>query len=226
MPEKLKEFNKFLNSIDLKKYREKYSKIKTVELDLPKNIQCIRKCYEFYWDKFKLVSFEKFYENHTETIKNVLEDFRIKSFFSEDTFYMGYPARMYRTWASLLTQIQGGFVADAIYKKVNMSAELDYSGIDMQIYFNDNKYINLQIKKESLSREIRVPKKIKNRSKQEIINITYEVPGKDRFLKNGDERLPFKRWKEKWGKKLDILDNGFVIFLPQMFDENNFLIKK
>ena len=50
---------------------------------------------------------------------------------------------MYRTWASLLTQIQGGFVANSIYKKVLMSADLDYSGIDMQIYFNDDKYVNL-----------------------------------------------------------------------------------
>jgi hypothetical protein len=221
MSEKLEQFNKFLKNIDLKKYREKYSKIKTVELDLPKKIQCIEKCYEFYWDKFELINFETFYENHKNSIKSELEDFRKKSFFSEDTFYLGFPARMYRTWASLLTQIQGGFVANSIYKKVLMSADLDYSGIDMQIYYNDDTYVNLQIKKESLSREVRVPKKIKNKRKQEIINITYQVPGNISLTLKGEERKPVKDWKNKWGKKLDILDNGFVIFLPEMFEKNN-----
>jgi len=101
-----------------------------------------------------------------------------------------------------------------------MSADLDYSGIDMRIYFNDDKYVNLQIKKESLSREVRVPKKIKKR-KQEIINITYEVPRDTSLTLKGEERKPVKDWKKKWGKKLDILDNGFVIFLPEMFEKNN-----
>ena len=27
--------------------------------------------------------------------------------------------------------------------------------------------------------------------------------------------------KNKWGGELDILDNGFVIFLPEMFEKNN-----
>ena len=102
-----------------------------------------------------------------------------------------------------------------------MSADLDYSGIDMQIYYNDDTYVNLQIKKESLSREVRVPKKIKNKRKQEIINITYQVPGNISLTLKGEERKPVKDWKNKWEKKLDILDNGFVIFLPEMFEKNN-----
>ena len=43
MSEKLEQFNIFLKNIDLKNYREKYSKIKTVELDLPKKIKNKRK---------------------------------------------------------------------------------------------------------------------------------------------------------------------------------------
>ena len=224
MKSKLSEFNKFLKEIDLNKYREKYSKIKTVELDLPKNIQCISKCYEYYWQNFELLSFENFYEKHRDSIKDELEDFRKKSFFSYETFYMGYPARIYRTWASLITQIQGGYVASLIYHKVNMSADLDYSGIDFQIYFNDKDYINIQIKKETLSREARIPKKIQNKKKQEIINIFYEVLSGNKYLLNGEESKPYKRWKERYEDKLEILDNGFVIFKPKMFDKANFKV--
>tara|TARA_B100000989_G_C19467810_1_gene439194 strand:- start:162 stop:839 length:678 start_codon:yes stop_codon:yes gene_type:complete len=224
MTDKLLEFNKFLKDVDLKKYREKYSKIKTVELDLPKNIQCIRKCYEYYWEKFELLSFEKFYEKHLDAIKDELENFRKKSFFSHETFYLGYPARMYRTWASLITQIQGGYVASSIHHKVNMSADLDYSGIDFQIYFNDEDFINIQIKKETLSREARIPKKIQNKRKQEIINISYEVLSGNKHLVNGEESKPYKRWKERYKNKLEILENGFVIFKPNMFDKANFKV--
>ena len=78
--------------------------------------------------------------------------------FSVETFYRGLPARIYRTWASLLTQIQGGYAAEEIYgeKNVVMSAELDYQGIDMKFIYKKEE-INIQIKKETLSREVRMP---------------------------------------------------------------------
>ena len=65
------------------------------------------------------------------------------------------PARIYRTWASLLTQIQGGYVAATMYRRVDMSADLDYAGIDMRIVVDDAQSINVQVKKETMSREVR-----------------------------------------------------------------------
>lgn len=47
----LKEFEKFLLSLNLKEYREKYTKYKTVELNLAKKILPLRHIYKEYWHK-------------------------------------------------------------------------------------------------------------------------------------------------------------------------------
>lgn len=216
MKEKLVKFNSFLSGIDLDKYRDKYSKIKLVELDLPRNIQALNLMYKYYWKEFNLLDYTDFYSAYSSSLKNELEEFRIEQMFSEETFYRGLPARIYRTWASLLTQIQGGYVASSIYPKVDMSEELDRSGIDIEITTANNQCINIQIKKESFSREVRAPWKILKKDK-EITTITYEVI-KDKLLtKTGKESKPYKDWSIKWKDKLQKLDNGFIIFLPEMF---------
>jgi hypothetical protein len=46
----VEKFEKFLESVDLKSYRKKYSRIKIVEMDLPKDIQAIELLYKVYWD--------------------------------------------------------------------------------------------------------------------------------------------------------------------------------
>ena len=57
----LKTINTFLGGIDLAKYREKYSRIKLVELDLDRNIQAIRHLYREYWERRgKFPSYEDF----------------------------------------------------------------------------------------------------------------------------------------------------------------------
>ncbi len=211
-------FNQFLLTIDLARYREKYRHIKLVELNLPKNIQAICHLYQEYWKRRKnFPSFEKFYEIYSQDLSNELEAFRKKTMFSVETFYRGLPARIYRTWASLLTQIQGGYAAEEIYGNQNviMSAELDYQGIDMK-FIHKKEEVNIQIKKESMSKEIRAPwQHIKKNNK--IINITYEIPISSPKKKNGEPRKPFTDWQEKWDGKLERLNNGFIIFKPQMF---------
>ncbi len=215
---KLEEFNQFLSKIDLKKYRDKYSKIKLVELDLPRDIQAIPFLYKHYWEEFKLLDYDDFYQNYMTSLERKLEEFRRRQMFSEETFYRGLPARIYRTWASLLTQIQGGYVAQSIYPRVEMSAELDYNGIDMRIYpeGNPESYINIQIKKETVSREVRTAWVGLKRGEQ-ITNITYEVTPYSSLTPTGKECMPYKRWQERWKNKLIKLDNGFIIFLPEMF---------
>ena len=88
--------------------------------------------------------------------------------FSKETFYRGLPAGIYRIWASLLTQIQAGYVAKSMYPKVEMSADLDYKGVDIRIFIDQKKaeYINIQIKKESVSREVRQPWKKHNKPRR------------------------------------------------------------
>jgi len=58
---KLRQFTKFLKTIDLKRYRKEYASIKIVEMDLPKDVQAIVLLYRVYWDEKKFLSFEEFY---------------------------------------------------------------------------------------------------------------------------------------------------------------------
>ena len=222
---KLKSFNDFLSKVNLNKYRDKYSKIKLVELDMPRNIQAIKSLYENYWDNFNLLHYEDFYKSYSTGLVNELEEFRVKTMFSEETFYRGLPARIYRTWASLLTQIQGGYVANTMYPKVEMSTELDYKGIDIRIYTkrNTDDYINIQIKKTSLSREVRSPW-TGLKGGEPVTNIIYEVTSSKPNTPTGRRSIPYKRWEESWKGKLAKLDNGFVIFLPDMFALDNITV--
>lgn len=218
----LERFEEFLSGIELDRYREKYSPIKLVELDLPKGIQALTHIYKLYWDRRdSFFNFERFYDLYSRDLSGELEQFRIKTRFSEETFYLGLPARIYRTWASLLTQIQAGYVAESVFGNgsVKMSAGLDWQGIDICIN-RDGREVNVQIKKETLSREVRLPHPVTRKNKQ-IINLEYEVPGCDPLTPTGKESQRFKRWKEKWDGKLERLDNGFIIFRPGMFGDRD-----
>lgn len=221
----LETMNAFLGGGDLTKYREKYSRIKLVELDLDRGIQALRHLYREYWERrAQFPSYERFYEMYSSDLRRELEEFRREKMFSEETFYRGLPARIYRTWASLLTQIQGGYAAEEIYGRgnVEMNADLDYRGIDMRIR-HGGEFVSIQIKKETMSREVRAPWQ-KLRQRERIVIITYEVPAGDIWTKAGELRKPFTDWRKKWERKLRRLDNGFIVFLPDMFAPEHIIV--
>ena len=223
----LDKMNTFLESIDLKKYRKKYSHIKLVELDLDRNIQALHHLYDEYWTKRdNFPSYDEFYEKYSRDLEDKLEAFRLNKMFSYDTFHLGLPARIYRTWASLLTQIQGGYAAEELYGRgnVQMSEPLDRRGIDIQI-LDGNETFNIQIKKESISREVRAPWQ-RTRYKEKITVVSYKVPGCDPITpKKREPSIPFQKWSNKWRGKLCRLDNGFIVFLPDMFKRDNIRVR-
>ena len=198
----LEEFEKFLQSVNLKSYREQYRHIKLVEMDLPKEVQAINMLYKVYWDQKKFFSFEDFYK---------------------DCFYRGLPARIYRTWASIITQIHAGYVAESVFCEgtVAMSGELDHQGADFQVRYK-GKILNYQVKKKSFSGEVRRGKGgVKNKIEGQFIDINYEVPSSDYFenpkKKDGEYKLPYKRFKEN--RELKRFSNGFVVFALYAFEQ-------
>lgn len=218
----LEKFDIFLQKIDLKAYREKYRPIVLVEMDLPKEIHAIDLLYQIYWDKRNFINFDEFYIQYLKTYKNKIDGFRKKITMCKDCFYRGLPARIYRTWASIITQIHAGYVAESVFgeKTVKMSGELDHKGADFQVEYQ-GKILNYQVKKKSLGREVRQDKpKSKNPLPGEFIDIKYEVPSSDYFenpkKKNGEYKLPYKRFKEN--KELKRFPNGFVVFTPYAFE--------
>lgn len=217
----LEKLEKFLQSVDLNAYREKYRPIKIVEMDLPKEIQAIGMLYKIYWDQKKFLSFEDFYQEYLDIHKKDIEAFRQKVTMCKNCFYRGLPARIYRTWASIITQIHAGYVAESVFGDgtVAMSAELDRQGADFQVVYRE-KTLNYQVKKKSLGREVRQEKpKSKNPLPGEFIDIKYEVPSDDYFKnpkkKDGAYKLPYKRFCDN--KELKRFPNGFVVFTPYTF---------
>lgn len=230
MTKLLEKFNNFLLSVDLRAYREKYRPIKIVEMDLPKEIQAISMLYEIYWEKKKFLVFEEFYKEYFEKHKKQINNFQKKTGMCETCFKKGLPARIYRTWASIITQIHAGYVAESVFgeNSVRMSEELDHKGADFQVTYRD-KILNYQVKKKSLGREVRQEKpKSKNPLPGEFLDIKYEVPSEDYFInpkkKDGTYKLPYKRFNDN--KELKRLSNGFVVFTPYVFEKKKTEIDK
>ena len=229
-------FTEFLAGVDLQAYKDLYSKIKTVEMDLPRNIQALDTIYQVYWDKESItdknclpLSFDEFYDVYYKNTAPYIEEFWDKTGFEKkcSCFKNGLKARIYRTWASLITQIHAGYVAESVFglDSVEMNAGLDHRGVDMLIHYKSND-IKIQIKKESKRPEIaRMHAGIDDSS--DIFNIWYIVPSPYDYdnpyytirSRAGELRDCNKQFK-KFNKDgtLDRLDNGFVIFTTKEFE--------
>lgn len=232
---KLSDFNTFLQSIDLQKYKDEYSYIKTVEMDLPKNIQALNTIYKVYWDKENeardhVLSFDEFYDVYYNNCKEAINTFWDKSGFEKGCacFQNGLKARIYRTWASLITQIHAGYVAESVFGEGNieMSTDLDHKGIDILAHYNNND-IKIQIKKDSKRPEI-ARMHVSDPKSKNIYNIWYIVPSphdyenpyysiKARQGELRDSVKPFTKYNKENGT-LDRLNNGFVIFTTKEFE--------
>lgn len=215
----LEKFEKFLKTVDLQGYRKQYSRIKIVEMDLSKDIQAIELLYKVYWSERKFLSFDDFYERYLKEKKKSLEKFRLKSTMCKDCFYRGLKARIYRTWAGLITQIHAGYVAESVFGDgtVSMSAELDSQGADIRVEYRGH-FLNYQVKKTSHSGVMsRRPLPRKSKLKGEPIDIKYEVPNilSNPKTKKGEFRKPYLRFLED--KRTRAFDNGFVVFTPDTF---------
>lgn len=230
------QITEFVKSINLDEYRKKYSKIKTVEMDLPKKIQALNTIYDIYWKNIynfdKPLSFDDYYKVYFNSCKNDIKEFWNNSGFGTDCdcFPRGLEARIYRTWASLLTQIHAGFVAEKFFgdNTVTMGTDLDHKNIDMLI--NSLKYgeIKVQIKKETHRPEF-ARRQERNKDENGIFPIWYVVPNLKHYKeqpnylvgsRKGELRDSLKEFT-KFNKDgtLEMLDNGFVIFTPEAFSQ-------
>ena len=224
----LKKFEKFLESVDLAGYRKKYSRIKIVEMDLSKEIQAIELLYKVYWEEKNFLSFEDFYKRYLKEKAKQLEKFRRDVTMCKDCFYRGLEARIYRTWAGIITQIHAGYVAESVFGdgSVSMSAELDSQGADIRVEYKGH-FLNYQVKKTSYSGvKSGRPLPRKGKLKGEAIDIKYEVPVSlsDPKTKKGEFRKPYLRFLGD--KRTKALSNGFVVFTRLAFEPKKLEIDK
>jgi len=234
--EGLKKFRDFLGSIPLDKYREELKEIKWVEQNLPKEILPLASIFKYYWEERKFLEFDVWFEtfwreiNTTPESKKALEEFKRyffnKSLEEDGWFKKGFKARMYRTWVSVLTQLDFCYMFEYVCDKegknlkLECNAELDAKGIDAKV--ND---IGFQVAKISQRKEARTVG-----GKKTIITIPYAVFNIEEF----ERRITSPRVKDKSGyqkalksfhKYFILLKNGFVVFneeyLKQIIDNIN-----
>ena len=225
----LERFEDFLSTIDLAAYRGMYGKIKIVEQDMPQQVQALAVLYQEYWtNRGPWPDFPDFFDVYTSSLKAELEEWRLATGYvcshnssCSEIFCRGLEARIYRTWASILTQIQGAYVAETIYGfgNVSMNVKEDRQGKDLVIRYND-KEIPIQIKKMPYGRSLRSVGWSKDNS---FVEIPYEVIDKAPLTPTGRVCIPYRRWEQKWGDRLKRLDNGFIVFCPPMFQPQNLL---
>lgn len=241
-PPEYKDFLDFLQTIPLAAYREKYSSCKTVEQDLPKEIQILKLIYVIYWEQKDFLLFDGFYSRYLNIYKKEIESYRQKIGFTSalskkadkgaaDAFHRGLEARMYRTWVSILTQIQAAYEAETVFGKdaVSMSEELDRGEkVDFRIKYRGYT-LDYQVKKESQRKEaLRVEREEDTTEKHIKQKIVYRVahfktiqnPYKQRKNKNGEREYLVDYIRNVLeATHLKYLSNGFATFNSNIFQK-------
>lgn len=224
LSENLEKFRKFLETIPLEKYREEFKNVKWVEQDLPNELLPIDSIFKYYWEDKNFLSFEEWFEifwdniHRNEKSKEALKKFKSyyfnKSIDENGWFKRGFKARIYRTWISVLTQLDFCYTFEYVNSKLNKSltidcdAELDLKGVDARV-----NNVEFQIKKISHRKEaIRGASKRKN-----FVQVPYAVFDIRQIEEKANN--PRTRNREKYQNMLDtfhryfeILKNGFVVF--------------
>ncbi len=222
----LKEFEAFLASIPLADYRRKLEPIKTVEQDLPKELNPLPAIYDNYWvnSPGKFPNFEDFFERWWTEHSRPLLTFIRKYFWgcSLEFVHLGFKARLYRTLISVLTQFHFAYSWLAYCQlPLDASAELDTGGIDALVHC-EGKAIALQVKKETYRAEARERGRFFRREIPVtlVVEIPYTVVSPDEWqqrvikarkqeTRQRGEMFAFLAEKlERW------LPNGFVVFQP------------
>jgi hypothetical protein len=222
-----KDFLIFLENINLIEYRKKFSGYRAVEENLPKNIQILSLIYETYWNQRNFLSFDDFFDLFFKEKENDLRNYNKKRN-NEDPdadnpsvfklFLKNFKARQYRTWASIIAQIQLGLLLEEKYleKKIEMSQELDNSGVDIRIVdkIDETDIIDLGLKKETKRKDINT----KTSEKEGVKSIKYFVPKFDDIInnkkKNGEFKKPYNDFMKD--ETLSVLKNGFIIFTEKI----------
>lgn len=223
----LRDFEAFLSSIPLERYRAELLPTKTVEQDLPRELNPLPDIYQVYWieesqafptyDAF----FDQWWTNHLEPLDRFISQYFWGC--SYDFVRRGFRARLYRTLISVLTQFHLGYMWKAVCNlPLSASAELDMRGIDALVDCGNVK-VALQVKKETYRAEAREGGRFRQRIPH--ADMVIEVPYTLSDPKHWERRLARARTEEtehryalfgflatefqRW------LPNGFVVFTRQ-----------
>ena len=225
----IEQYRKFLESIPMAKYREELKDIKWVEQDLVHILFPLASIFENYWEKQNFLNFEEWFNKfwteinikYAQKLSELKELVRAHRKFYEDKingdldnkFFLGFKARMYRTWISVLTQLDFCYLFELIGARdektlqLECNAELDAKGIDARV-----NNVGFQIAKISQRKEA-----LKIVRKRRVITIPYAVFDLAEFQRLSQsprvkDKDGYKKAINSFNKYFLCLNNGFVVF--------------
>lgn len=220
----LSAFERFLESIPLDLYRKELMSVKTVEQDLPPELNPLPAVYSAFWveEPVRFPNYEEFFDGWWKEHLEPLDTFIRRYFWgcSHEFVFQGFKARLYRTWISVLTQFHFGYSWRAYCTlPLEASAELDMRGIDGLVRCGDAT-VALQIKKETYRSEARGPGRFARRkvTVDWVLEVPYTIARVDEWRTKVDKARTSET-RESYGLLMFLaeemqrwLTNGFVVF--------------
>lgn len=220
-------FRNFLKEIPLKDYRKESQEVKWVEQDLPKELLPLDSIFKYYWHDRNFLNFEEWFDafwkeiNTNEEKREALRKFKKYNFNKDleenDWFKKGFKMRMWRTWISVLTQLDFCYLFEYLCAQENRNlilecnAELDKKGIDAKV--GD---VNFQVGKISYRPESR---RVSLRKIENLVTVPYLVVDKQELKRKIESKRVKEENKKHYEKLLEIFDkyfiqmeNGFIVF--------------
>ncbi|BDG19779.1 type-2 restriction enzyme TthHB8I [Thermus thermophilus] len=218
----LEAFEDFLKCLDLESYQEKYRPIKTVEQDLPRELNPLPDLYDHYWkpngNTLHFPDFETFFDQWWEKRLRPLNEFIRKYFWgcSYEFVRLGLEARLYRTAVSIWTQFHFCYRWNASCGfPLTATPELDAQGVDALIQVGGHQ-AGIQIKKETYRSEARGDNRFLRKLKNfALLEVPYTLQSLEEILKRAERARTKKETHLLWARvahHLGRLPNGFVIF--------------
>ena len=226
----LQSYRKFLESIPLDKYRGKLKDVKWVEQDLYPELLPLGSIFRNYWHEQNFLDFESWFEQFWEELHSnpaslvPLKHFK-KYYFDKDNdgwFKLGFKARMYRTWVSVLTQLDFCYIFLYVCEKqgkhlrLEANAELDAKGVDLRVG-----QLDFQVAKITHRKEARP-----SGAEKKKIAIPYAVYNVDEYVRlshsprvSPANRTKYRNSLQAFHKYFIYLKNGFVVFSELYVDQ-------
>ncbi len=216
-------FERFIAGLDLEYYQQKYRHIKTVEQDLPKELNPLPDLYEHYWKppegNSTFLSFEDFFECWWKKRLQPLDEFIRKYFWgcSYQFVRLGLEARLYRTAVSIWTQFHFCYRWNSSCKfPLEANPQLDAQGIDALIRTNSCP-VGIQIKKETYRSAARGENRFLRKQRNIVlieVPYTLQTPEEleEKARRARTNRGVYLLWA-KVARHLSRLENRFVIFM-------------
>lgn len=221
--ELLHSYRKFLESIPLDEYRDKLRDVKWVEQDLYPELLPLTSIFDNYWHKQNFLDFESWFEQfweelHSDPIRaTALQSFK-KYYFDKDDdgwFKLGFKARMYRTWVSVLTQLDFCYmflyVCEQRSKSLRLeaNAELNARGVNLRIGQLDFQVAKITHRKEARPsgaerRKITIPYAVYDIGELERLSCSPRV--------SPTNRRKYQNALKAFYKYFLSLKNSFVVF--------------